>query len=127
MLSCRHLQLDGWTQNLWAGSETTTNPDVAFKIDSVRLKNFCSPPDLDLLLLHLLTCATASTLAATHQPGASEQDATARPFVMLVLAETAIGFVVFKLSNDAKLDNKELWKEFETPEKANKACVPFSR
>jgi len=40
---------------------------------------------------------------------------------MLVLAETAIGFVVFKLSNDAKLDNKDLWKEFETPEKANKA------
>ncbi|ORX39180.1 hypothetical protein BD324DRAFT_315129 [Kockovaella imperatae] len=40
---------------------------------------------------------------------------------MLVLAETAIGFVVFKLSNDAKIDNKNLWKEFETPEKANKA------
>ena len=29
---------------------------------------------------------------------------------MLVLAETAIGFVVFKLSSDAKLDNKDLWK-----------------
>jgi nucleolar protein 58 len=42
---------------------------------------------------------------------------------MLVLAETAIGFVVFKLSSDAKLDNKDLWKEFETPEGANKACV----
>lgn len=40
---------------------------------------------------------------------------------MLVLAETAIGFVVFKLSSDAKLDNKDLWKEFETPEGANKA------
>ena len=43
--------------------------------------------------------------------------------VMLVLAETAIGFVVFKLSSDAKLDNKDLWKEFETPEGANKAYV----
>jgi nucleolar protein 58 len=42
---------------------------------------------------------------------------------MLVLAETAIGFVVFKLSNDAKLENKDLWKEFETPELANKAYV----
>jgi nucleolar protein 58 len=42
---------------------------------------------------------------------------------MLVLAETAIGFVVFKLSSDAKLDNKDLWKEFETPEGANKAWV----
>ena len=42
---------------------------------------------------------------------------------MLVLAETAIGFVVFKLSSDAQLDNKDLWKEFETPEGANKACV----
>ncbi|KAK4685504.1 nucleolar protein 58, partial [Tremellales sp. Uapishka_1] len=40
---------------------------------------------------------------------------------MLVLAETAIGFVVFKLSNDAKLDSKDLYKEFETPELANKA------
>lgn len=42
---------------------------------------------------------------------------------MLVLTETAIGFVVFKLSSDAKLDNKDLWKEFETPEGANKAYV----
>lgn len=42
---------------------------------------------------------------------------------MLVLAETAIGFVVFKLSSDAKLDNKDLWKAFETPEGANKAYV----
>ncbi|WOO84915.1 Nucleolar protein 58 [Vanrija pseudolonga] len=40
---------------------------------------------------------------------------------MLVLSETPIGFVVFKLGNDYKLDNKDLWKEFETPEKANKA------
>ncbi|KAL7421290.1 Nucleolar protein 58 [Cryptotrichosporon argae] len=40
---------------------------------------------------------------------------------MLVLTETAIGFVVFKLGSDYKLDNKDLWKEFETPEKANKA------
>jgi nucleolar protein 58 len=42
---------------------------------------------------------------------------------MLVLAETAIGFVVFKLSSDAKIDSKDLWKEFETPEGANKAYV----
>jgi nucleolar protein 58 len=42
---------------------------------------------------------------------------------MLVLAETAIGFVVFKLSSDAKVDSKELWKEFESPELANKALV----
>ncbi|EJT50246.1 pre-rRNA processing protein, Nop58p [Trichosporon asahii var. asahii CBS 2479] len=40
---------------------------------------------------------------------------------MLVLSETPIGFVVFKLGNDYKLDSKDLWKEFETPEKANKA------
>lgn len=42
---------------------------------------------------------------------------------MLVLAETAIGFVVFKLTSDAKIDSKDLWKEFETPESANKTCV----
>lgn len=46
---------------------------------------------------------------------------------MLVLTETAIGFVVFKLSSDAKLDNKDLWKEFETPEGANKAYVTSAR
>ncbi|KAK8843982.1 nucleolar protein 58 [Kwoniella newhampshirensis] len=40
---------------------------------------------------------------------------------MLVLTETAIGFVVFKLSSDAKIESKDLWKEFETPEGANKA------
>ncbi|CAK9781716.1 putative pre-rRNA processing protein [Cutaneotrichosporon oleaginosum] len=40
---------------------------------------------------------------------------------MLVLTETPIGFAVFKLGNDYKLDNKDLWKEFESPEKANKA------
>ncbi|BEI92679.1 uncharacterized protein CcaverHIS019_0503070 [Cutaneotrichosporon cavernicola] len=40
---------------------------------------------------------------------------------MLVLTETPIGFAVFKLGNDYKLDNKDLWKEFETPEKAGKA------
>ena len=42
---------------------------------------------------------------------------------MLVLAETAIGFVVFKLSSSAQLSNKDLWKEFETPEGANKASI----
>lgn len=42
---------------------------------------------------------------------------------MLVLTETSVGFVVFKLSSDAKIDNKDLWKEFETPEGANKAYV----
>ncbi|WVQ81071.1 nucleolar protein 58 [Cryptococcus sp. DSM 104549] len=40
---------------------------------------------------------------------------------MLVLTETSVGFVVFKLSKDAKIDNKDLWKEFDTPEGANKA------
>ncbi|WVF65447.1 nucleolar protein 58 [Kwoniella sp. CBS 6097] len=39
---------------------------------------------------------------------------------MLVLTETSVGFVVFKLSSDAKIDSKDLWKEFETPEGANK-------
>ncbi|EJU06454.1 Nop domain-containing protein [Dacryopinax primogenitus] len=38
---------------------------------------------------------------------------------MLVLFETSLGFCLFKLNNDAKLDQPDLWKEFETPEKAN--------
>ncbi|KAH9942990.1 Nop domain-containing protein [Epithele typhae] len=39
---------------------------------------------------------------------------------MLVLYETSLGFCLFKLTDDAKLDSKDVWKDFETPEKANK-------
>lgn len=42
---------------------------------------------------------------------------------MLVLYETAMGYCLFKLSDSAKLDSADLYKEFETPEKANKLCV----
>ncbi|KZP00037.1 Nop-domain-containing protein [Calocera viscosa TUFC12733] len=38
---------------------------------------------------------------------------------MLVLFETSLGFCLFKLNSDAKLDQPDLWKEFESPEKAN--------
>ncbi|KAG8218310.1 hypothetical protein J3R82DRAFT_3924 [Butyriboletus roseoflavus] len=39
---------------------------------------------------------------------------------MLVLYETAMGYCLFKLSDSAKLDSADLYKEFETPERANK-------
>ncbi|KAG9317130.1 Nop domain-containing protein, partial [Chiua virens] len=39
---------------------------------------------------------------------------------MLVLYETAMGYCLFKLSDAAKLDSADLYKEFETPERANK-------
>lgn len=39
---------------------------------------------------------------------------------MLVLFETAMGYCLFKLTDAAKLESEDLWKEFETPEKANK-------
>ncbi|KAF9224357.1 Nop domain-containing protein [Gyrodon lividus] len=39
---------------------------------------------------------------------------------MLVLYETAMGYCLFKLSDSAKLDSADLYKEFDTPEKANK-------
>lgn len=43
---------------------------------------------------------------------------------MLVLYETAAGYALFKLVNDAKLEKSDdLWKDFETAEKANKAYV----
>ncbi|KAI0260542.1 Nop domain-containing protein [Gloeopeniophorella convolvens] len=38
---------------------------------------------------------------------------------MLVLYETAMGFALFKLTDSAKLTDPDLYKEFETPEKAN--------
>ena len=42
---------------------------------------------------------------------------------MLVLYETAMGYCLFKLSDSKKLDSVDLYKEFETPEKANRLCV----
>ncbi|KAG6820225.1 Nucleolar protein 58 [Arthromyces matolae] len=39
---------------------------------------------------------------------------------MLVLYETAMGYCLFKVSDEAKISNGDLWKEFETPEKAAK-------
>jgi len=38
---------------------------------------------------------------------------------MLVLYETPLGYCLFKLTNEAKVGNPDLWKEFETPEGAN--------
>jgi nucleolar protein 58 len=45
---------------------------------------------------------------------------------MLVLYETAMGYCLFKLSDSAKLDSADLYKEFETPDKANKLCVDLA-
>lgn len=43
---------------------------------------------------------------------------------MLILYETAAGYALFKLVNDSKLEKSDdLWKDFETAEKANAAYV----
>ena len=42
---------------------------------------------------------------------------------MLVLYETAMGYCLFKVSDSAKIESADLWKEFESPEKASKLCV----
>jgi nucleolar protein 58 len=42
---------------------------------------------------------------------------------MLVLYETALGYCLFKLTDSGKISSGDLWKEFETPEQANKLCV----
>ncbi|KAF8164870.1 Nop domain-containing protein [Crassisporium funariophilum] len=39
---------------------------------------------------------------------------------MLVLYETAMGYCLFKVSDSAKIESADLWKEFESPEKASK-------
>ncbi|KIL67377.1 hypothetical protein M378DRAFT_185740 [Amanita muscaria Koide BX008] len=39
---------------------------------------------------------------------------------MLVLYETAMGYCLFKVTDSAKLESADLWKEFESPERANK-------
>lgn len=42
---------------------------------------------------------------------------------MLVLYETALGYCLFKVTDSAKLESADLWKEFESPEKAHKLYV----
>ncbi|GLB33243.1 putative nop domain-containing protein [Lyophyllum shimeji] len=39
---------------------------------------------------------------------------------MLVLYETAMGYCLFKVSDEAKISSGDLWKEFQTPERASK-------
>ncbi|KAM5532724.1 hypothetical protein V8D89_013616 [Ganoderma adspersum] len=39
---------------------------------------------------------------------------------MLVLYETSLGYCLFKLTDDGKLQSNDVWKDFETPEKASK-------
>jgi hypothetical protein len=39
---------------------------------------------------------------------------------MLVLYETALGYCLFKVTDSAKLEKADLWKEFESPERTNK-------
>ncbi|EKM82110.1 hypothetical protein AGABI1DRAFT_112235 [Agaricus bisporus var. burnettii JB137-S8] len=39
---------------------------------------------------------------------------------MLVLYETALGYCLFKVTDSAKLEKADLWKEFESPEQTNK-------
>ena len=46
---------------------------------------------------------------------------------MLVLYETAMGYCLFKVSDAAKIESADLWKEFESPEKASKLCVFTSK
>lgn len=42
---------------------------------------------------------------------------------MLVLYETSLGFCLFKMTDEGKLNSGNLWKEFETPEGANSLSV----
>jgi len=46
---------------------------------------------------------------------------------MLVLYETAMGYCLFKVSDTAKIESADLWKEFESPEQANKLYVLHDR
>ncbi|THH33802.1 hypothetical protein EUX98_g466 [Antrodiella citrinella] len=39
---------------------------------------------------------------------------------MLVLAETSLGFCLFKVTDKGKLSSEDVWEEFESPQKANK-------
>ena len=45
---------------------------------------------------------------------------------MLVLYETALGYCLFKVTDSVKIESADLWKEFETPEKASQLYISFS-
>jgi hypothetical protein len=34
-----------------------------------------------------------------------------------------MGYCLFKVSDSAKIESADLWKEFESPEKASRLCV----
>jgi nucleolar protein 58 len=42
---------------------------------------------------------------------------------MLVLYETAMGYCLFKVTDTAKIESADLWREFESPEKASRLYV----
>jgi len=42
---------------------------------------------------------------------------------MLVLYETALGYCLFKVTDTAKIESADLYKEFETPKSASKLYV----
>lgn len=46
---------------------------------------------------------------------------------MLVLYETAMGYCLFKVTDSAKIESADLYKEFSTPEKASKLSVLFKK
>ena len=39
---------------------------------------------------------------------------------MLVLYETSLGYCLFKLTDAAKAESADVWREFESPEKASR-------
>jgi len=43
---------------------------------------------------------------------------------MLVLYETALGYCLFKVTDTAKIESADLWKEFESAKSASKLYVP---
>ncbi len=54
-------------------------------------------------------------------PSTSSSCIVCSSFIMLVLFETAAGFALFKVLDEGKLrEQDDLWKEFETPDKAQK-------
>ncbi|KAG8895926.1 Nucleolar protein 58 [Tulasnella sp. 403] len=46
--------------------------------------------------------------------------------MVLVLYETALGFCLFKMVDEGRLNSDSLWKDFESPESAASLCVLFS-
>jgi len=99
------------------GAAQESSPSLGGGVTQCDIISQCGPANAGkckyTLQFFLLSCSKDSRLVLV----------ISHSFKMLVLYETAMGYCLFKLSDSAKLESADLYKSFETPEKATKLYV----